>query len=71
VVCFDAKMGFDDNAAFRQKAIFAQEDTAEMDPREVGESRVSVPVCAVRVMCMVGGRRHRVPLCGMPCLPPL
>ena len=29
VVSFDAKIGFDDNAAFRQKAIFDQRDTAE------------------------------------------
>jgi hypothetical protein len=35
VVCFDAKINFDDNAKFRQKEIFAQEDTAESDPREV------------------------------------
>ena len=26
---------FDDNAKFRQKSIFAQEDTSESDPREV------------------------------------
>jgi succinyl-CoA synthetase beta subunit len=29
VLCFDAKINFDDNAAFRQKAIFAERDTAE------------------------------------------
>merc|ERR1739844_875803 len=31
----DAKLGFDDNASFRQKAIFDMEDTTELDPREV------------------------------------
>jgi len=31
----DAKLGFDDNAAYRQKAIFDMEDTTESDPREV------------------------------------
>ena len=31
----DAKLGFDDNAKFRQKAIFDMEDTTESDPREV------------------------------------
>lgn len=31
----DAKLGFDDNASFRQKAIFDMEDTTESDPREV------------------------------------
>ena len=35
VVCFDAKINFDDNAAFRQKEIFAMDDMAESDPREV------------------------------------
>ena len=35
VVCFDAKINFDDNAKFRQKEIFAQEDSSENDPREV------------------------------------
>ena len=34
-MCFDAKINFDDNAKFRQKEIFAQEDTFESDPREV------------------------------------
>ena len=29
VVCFDAKIGFDENASFRQKDIFAIADTAE------------------------------------------
>merc|ERR1711935_1082870 len=29
VVCFDAKINFDDNAAYRQKEIFAMGDTAE------------------------------------------
>merc|ERR1712241_1557963 len=31
----DAKLGFDDNAQFRQKNIFEMEDTTESDPREV------------------------------------
>ena len=35
VVCFDAKINFDDNAQFRQREIFSQEDTSEGDPREV------------------------------------
>ena len=32
----DAKLNFDDNAAFRQKEIFALRDTSQEDPREVG-----------------------------------
>ena len=35
VVSVDAKIGFDDNAQFRQKEIFAMENTTESDPREV------------------------------------
>ncbi len=29
----DAKLGFDDNAAFRQKDLFAKRDTTQEDPR--------------------------------------
>merc|ERR1712000_648716 len=35
VVCFDAKINFDDCASFRQKDIFKLNDTSEMDPRDV------------------------------------
>ena len=35
VMCFDAKINFDDSAKFRQQEIFAMEDTTEGDPREV------------------------------------
>ena len=35
MVCFDAKINFDDSARFRQREIFAMEDTSEGDPREV------------------------------------
>lgn len=34
VVCFDAKINFDDNAEFRQKDVFAMDNTAESDPTE-------------------------------------
>ena len=39
VICFDAKVNFDDSAKFRQKDIFDQEDTSESDPREVEANR--------------------------------
>ena len=39
MVCFDAKISFDDNAKFRQKPVFDQEDTSESDPREVQASK--------------------------------
>lgn len=34
VVCFDAKINFDDNAEFRQKDIFAMDDGSENEPIE-------------------------------------
>lgn len=33
LVAADAKLGFDDNAAFRQGKIFAMRDTSQEDPR--------------------------------------
>lgn len=35
VLCMDAKFGFDDNADFRQKEVFAMRDTTQEDPDEV------------------------------------
>lgn len=35
VVCFDAKIAFDDNALFKHPDILSMRDTAEEDPREV------------------------------------
>ena len=35
VMCMDAKLGFDDNADFRQKEIFSWRDTTQEDPDEV------------------------------------
>ena len=35
VLCYDAKVNFDDNAKFRQQKIFEMEDESELDPREV------------------------------------
>ena len=39
VICFDAKINFDDNAKYRQKDIFAMEDVSESDPREVNAAK--------------------------------
>ena len=33
LIAADAKLGFDDNAAFRQKELFAKRDTSQEDPR--------------------------------------
>ena len=41
-MCFDAKINFDDSAKFRQQEIFAMEDTAEGDPREVEAARYNL-----------------------------
>lgn len=34
MVCFDAKINFDDNAKYRQEEIFALDDKTESDERE-------------------------------------
>ena len=33
LIAADAKLGFDDNAAFRQKELFAKRDPSQEDPR--------------------------------------
>lgn len=33
LIAADAKLGFDDSAAYRQKEIFAMRDESQMDPR--------------------------------------
>ncbi|XP_041350121.1 succinate--CoA ligase [GDP-forming] subunit beta, mitochondrial-like [Gigantopelta aegis] len=57
VVCFDAKINFDDNASFRQKEIFAMEDTSESDPREVEASRHNLNYIGMdgNIACLVNG----------------
>lgn len=39
VVCFDAKINFDDNAEFRQKSVFAMDDMTEADPTEMAAAK--------------------------------
>jgi len=57
VVCFDAKINFDDNAAFRQEAIFAQRDVAEEDPREVAAAKFNLNYIGMdgEIGCLVNG----------------
>jgi len=57
VVCFDAKIGFDDNAAFRQKEIFAIGDTSEDDPREVAAAKLGLNYVGMdgNIGCLVNG----------------
>lgn len=44
----DAKLNFDDNAAYRQKEIFAYRDPTQEDPREV----IAVP-CVEFMWCFI------------------
>lgn len=57
VVCFDAKIGFDDNAAFRQKDIFAIADTSEEDEREVAAGKLGLNYIGMdgNIGCLVNG----------------
>ena len=47
-VC-DAKINFDDNASFRQKAIFAQRDHSQEDAREVEAAKWDLNYIGLRV----------------------
>jgi succinyl-CoA synthetase beta subunit len=53
----DAKIGFDDNAEFRQKDVFAQRDTTQEDPREVSAAEWDLNYIGLdgSIGCMVNG----------------
>ncbi|XP_043238347.1 succinate--CoA ligase [GDP-forming] subunit beta, mitochondrial-like [Amphibalanus amphitrite] len=57
VVAVDAKIQFDDNAAFRQKEIFAMEDSSESDPREVEAAKHNLNYIGMdgNIGCLVNG----------------
>ena len=57
MVCVDAKIGFDDNAKFRQKDIFDMEDTTESDPREVEANKYNLNYIGMdgNIGCLVNG----------------
>lgn len=57
LIAADAKIGFDDNAEFRQKDIFAQRDLSQEDPREVaaGEWDLNYIGLDGNIGCMVNG----------------
>ncbi|KAL6464372.1 hypothetical protein MHYP_G00266890 [Metynnis hypsauchen] len=57
VVCFDAKINFDDNAEFRQKAVFAMDDTAESDPIETEAAKYDLKYIGMdgNIACFVNG----------------
>merc|ERR1712226_897049 len=53
----DAKLGFDDNAQYRQKEIFDMEDTTESDPREVEAGKFNLNYVQMdgNIGCLVNG----------------
>jgi len=55
--CVDAKINFDDNAAFRQKDIFNYRDTSQEDSREVAASKFELNYIGMdgNIGCMVNG----------------
>ncbi|XP_047311007.1 succinate--CoA ligase [ADP-forming] subunit beta, mitochondrial-like [Impatiens glandulifera] len=57
LVAADAKMNFDDNAAFRQKEIFALRDPTQEDPREVTAAEADLNYIGLdgEIGCMVNG----------------
>ncbi|XP_054280177.1 succinate--CoA ligase [GDP-forming] subunit beta, mitochondrial [Macrosteles quadrilineatus] len=57
VVAVDAKIQFDDNAEFRQKDIFAFNETSEMDPREVEAAKSNLNYVGLdgNIGCLVNG----------------
>uniref|UniRef100_A0A4W5MMA6 Succinyl-CoA synthetase beta chain n=1 Tax=Hucho hucho TaxID=62062 RepID=A0A4W5MMA6_9TELE len=57
VVCFDAKINFDDNAEFRQKAVFALDDMSESDPTETEAAKWDLKYIGLdgNIACFVNG----------------
>lgn len=57
LVCLDAKLGFDDNADFRQKALHDLRDAAQEDPREVDAARYKLNYIGLdgNIGCLVNG----------------
>ena len=57
LIAADAKLGFDDNASFRQKELFALKDDSQIDPREVAASKWDLNYIGLdgEIGCMVNG----------------
>lgn len=57
LVAADAKLNFDDNAAFRQKEIFELRDSSQEDPREVAAAKADLNYIGLdgEIGCMVNG----------------
>ncbi|VFQ98885.1 unnamed protein product [Cuscuta campestris] len=57
LVAADAKMNFDDNAAYRQKELFSLRDSSQEDPREVAAAKADLNYIRLdgEIGCMVNG----------------
>jgi len=57
VLCMDAKINFDDNADFRQKAVQELRDITQEDPREVSASKYNLNYIGLdgNIGCLVNG----------------
>jgi len=57
LIAADAKLGFDDNASFRQKDLFALKDDTQIDQREVAASKWDLNYIGLdgEIGCMVNG----------------
>jgi succinyl-CoA synthetase beta subunit len=57
VKCLDAKMGFDNNALYRQPEVMALRDETEEDPKELAASKFDLNYIALdgEIGCMVNG----------------
>lgn len=57
MVCLDAKLGFDDNAGFREKDIFILRDQSQEDPREAKAAKYDLNYIGLdgNIGCLVNG----------------
>ncbi|KAF6766204.1 succinate-CoA ligase [Ephemerocybe angulata] len=57
VLCMDAKFGFDDNASFRQKDVFALRDISQEEPSEVEAQKADLNFIKLdgNIGCLVNG----------------
>jgi len=57
LIAADAKIGFDDNAEFRQSAVFEKRDVSQEDPREVAAAKWDLNYVGLdgNIGCMVNG----------------
>jgi len=57
VICVDAKLGFDENALYRQQEVVSYRDPTEEDPREVEADKVGLNYIGLdgNIACLVNG----------------